>query len=232
MIYSDKQYGVSSAQLAKLQDALAAAKARASDRVWLKQAEIEGLKSQIADVQAELAEYDLLKSGDVSFSKAYALEDLPKVLVQARIASGMSQTDLAKKLDMKPQQVQRYEATSYMGASLGRLIEISKTLGVKASGSFEGPRQAGGSVFAWGDADDIVWGEIPYKEMIKRKWFDLPRGANPIERVKEYFLHAAGPQFAAALHRKKMHSGNAPNEYALLAWQARVLERAHSKIET
>jgi HTH-type transcriptional regulator/antitoxin HigA len=231
MIYSDKQYGVSSAQLAKFQDALVAAKARASEKAWLKQAEIDGLKSQIADIKAELAEYVLLKSGQVSFSKAYALEELPRVLVQARIASGMSQTDLAETLGMKPQQVQRYEATDYMGASLGRLIEISKALGVKASGSFEGPKQADGSVFAWGDADDIVWGQLPYKEMIKRKWFELPRGANPIERVKEYFLHAAGPQFATALHRKKMRSGNVPNEYALLAWQARILERAHGKVE-
>ena len=158
MIYSDKQYGVSSVQLAKLQEALAAAKARASDQAWLKQAEINGLKSQIADIEAELAEYDLLKSGQVSFSKTYALEELPRVLVQARVAAGMSQTGLAEKLGMKPQQVQRYEATDYMGASLGRLIEVSKTLGVKASGSFEGPKQASGSVFAWGDADDIVWG--------------------------------------------------------------------------
>ncbi len=49
--------------------------------------------------------------------------------------------------------------------------------------------------------------------------------------MKEYFLHAAGPQFATAFHRKKMCSGNVPNEYALLAWQARILERARSKIE-
>ena len=231
MIYSDKQYSVSNSQLAKLQEALAGAKARASDQAWLKQAEIDALKSQIADIEAEIAEYDLLKSGQVSFSKSYALEELPRVLVQARIASGMSQTDLAEKLCMKPQQVQRYEATDYMGASLGRLIEISKALGVKASGSFEGSKQASGSVFAWGDADDITWSQLPYKEMIKRKWFDLPRGANPIERGKEYFLQAAGPQFATAFHRKKMHSGNVPNEYALLAWQARILERTRGKIE-
>jgi len=231
MIYSDKQYAVSTAQLAKLQDALAAAKARVSDQAWLKQAEIDALKSQIVEIEAEIAEYDLLKSGQVAFSKSYALEELPRVLVQARIASGMNQTDLAEKLGMKPQQVQRYEATDYMGASLGRLIEISKALDVKASGSFEGPKPAGGSFFAWGDADDIAWGQFPYKEMIKRKWFDLPRGANPIECVREYFLRSAGPQFATALHRKKMRSGNVPNEYALLAWQARILERARERTE-
>lgn len=231
MIYSDKQYGVSSAQLSKLRQALAATKERASDQLWLKQAEIDALKSQIIDIEAELAEYDLLKSGQLSFSKTYALEELPRVLVQARIAAGMSQTDLAEKLGMKPQQVQRYEATDYMGASLSRLIEVSRALGVRASGSFEGPKQASNSIFVWGDADDVVWGQLPYKEMIKRRWFDLPRGANPIEKVKEYFLRVAGPQFATALHRKKMHSGNVPNEYALLAWQARILDRARTKIE-
>ena len=230
MIYSDKQLSVSSTQLSKLQEALVAASERSSDQPWLKQAEIDALKSQIADIEAELTEYAMLKSGQVSFSKTYALEELPRVLVQARIATGMSQTDLAEKLGLKPQQVQRYEATDYMGASLSRLIEVSRALGVKASGSFEGPKQANSSVFAWGDVDDVVWGQLPRKEMLKRKWFDLPRNANPIEKVKEYFLHAAGPQFATALHRKKMHSGNVPNEYALLAWQTRILERANAKI--
>lgn len=230
MIYSDKQLSVSSMQLTKLQEALAVAKGRASDQPWLKQAEIDALKSQIVDVEAEIAEYNLLKSRQISFSKTYALEELPRVLVQARIASGMSQTDLAEKLNMKPQQVQRYEATDYMGASLARLIEVSRALGVKASGTFEGSKQAGGSVFAWGDTNDIVWSQLPYKEMIKRKWFDVPRGGNPVEKVKEYFLHATGPQFATVFHRKKMRSGNVPNEYALLAWQARILERARNKI--
>lgn len=226
MIYSDKQYSVSGAQLVKLKEALAAARSRVSDQPWLKQAEIDALKSQVSDIESEMTEYDLLKSGEISFSKTCALEELPRVLVQARIASGMSQTDLAEKLSMKPQQVQRYEATDYMGASLSRLIEIARALGVKASGTYEGPKQVGGSVFVWGDADDVVWAQLPYKEMRRRKWFDVPRGANPVEMAKNYFLRAAGPQFATVYHRKKMHSGNVPNEYALLAWQARVLEKA------
>ena len=231
MIYSDKQYNVSSAELTKLKQALSAAEGREADQPWLKKAEIDALKSQIADIEAELTEYGLLKSGQVSFSKSYALDVLPRVLVQARIAAGMSQTDLAATLDMKPQQVQRYEATDYMGANLARLIEVSRALGVKASGTFEGTRQADGSVFVWGNADDVVWPQLPYREMIKRKWFDVPRGGNPIEKAREYFLRAAGPQFATVYHRKKMRSSNVPNEYALLAWQARVLERARGLVE-
>ena len=226
MIYSNKQYRVSDTERAKLKTALSVAEGLEADQQWLKDAEINALKSQIAEIEVELSEYKLLKSGQISFSKTYALEELPHVLVQARIAAGMSQTRLAEKLDLKPQQIQRYEATDYMGASLSRLIEVSRALGVKSSGMFEGAEQTGGSVFAWGNADNIVWGQFPYREMIKRRWFDVPRNANPLEKVKEYFLRAAGPQFATAYHRKKMRSGNMPNEYALLAWQARILERA------
>ncbi len=227
MILSDKQYNVSKTELAKLMAALSAAETREAAQNWLKQAEIDALKSQVAEIESELADYDLLKSGQIAFSKT-SLEDLPLMLIQARIAAGMSQTDLAKKLGMNPQQIQRYEASNYMGASLAKLTEVSRALGVKASGTFEGTKQASGSVFVWSDVDDIVWGQFPYKEMIRRRWFDVPRKANPLENLKKYFLSAAGPQFATAYHRKKMHSGNAPSEYALLAWQARVLERARN----
>jgi HTH-type transcriptional regulator/antitoxin HigA len=195
----------------------------------LKKVEVDALKSQIADIEAEIAEYEMLKSGQITFSKSYALEALPGVLVQARIAAGLTQTDLGEKLGLKPQQIQRYEATNYMGASLARLVEVSRVLGVKYSGTFEGGKPAAGSVFIWNDVNDIVWSQLPYREMIKRGWFEVPRGANPLESVKNYFLSAAGPQFATAYHRKKMRSGNVPNEYALIAWQARVLERARKQ---
>jgi HTH-type transcriptional regulator/antitoxin HigA len=69
MIYSDKQYSVSTAELTKLRDALSAAGSRQSDRPWLKQAEIDALKSQIADIESELAEYDLLNQGRYRFQK-------------------------------------------------------------------------------------------------------------------------------------------------------------------
>lgn len=232
MILSDKQYAVSKSQLEKLEAALAATNNREVEQEWVRELELDAIQSQIEDIEAELFEYDSLKSGELTFAKTYALEELPNILVQARIAAGMTQTDLAEKLGMKPQQVQRYEATDYMGASLARIIEIARELGVKASGVFEGATQKKGAVFGWSDTDDIAWSEFPIKEMAARKWFDAPRKQYPVTLVKEYFLRAAGPQFASALHRKKMHSGNAPNEYALLAWQARILELARMSVDS
>ena len=228
MIYSDKQYSIASGELTKLKDALKAARARNFDQVWLKDAEVNALTSQIAEIESELTHYDMLKTKQITFAKTFALNNLPTVLIQARIASGMSQSDLAKMIGLKPQQIQRYEASDYMGASLAKLIEISRFLGVHIEGLFESDYEPRGSLFSWKHVDDVVWRRFPYTDMIRRNWFTVPRGGNPIEKVREYFLSAAGPEFASAFHRKKMHSGTVPNEYALLAWQARVLDRART----
>jgi HTH-type transcriptional regulator/antitoxin HigA len=230
MIYNDRQYQVSRAELSKLQAALAATVAGAKDD--LATIEADALRSQISEIEAEISEYELLKLGQVTFSGTCALSELPRVLVQARIARGLSQTDLAAKLDMKPQQVQRYEATNYMSASLARLIEVASVLDVKISESYEaaGPAPLG-SIFAWNDPNDVSWSRLPYKEMAKRKWFNTAPKENAISAARNFFITMAGPQFATALHRKKVRSGNVPNEFALLAWQARILGLARDFAE-
>jgi HTH-type transcriptional regulator / antitoxin HigA len=234
MIYSDRQYQISRTELNKLQAAIASSLSNEGDeQAWVREIQLNALRSQIADLEAELAEYDLLKLGQVAFSETSSLSELPRVLVQARIAKGLTQTDLAEHLNMKPQQVQRYEATNYMSASLSRLIEVASKLDVKISESFEASNAApSGSIFAWHDPSDVSWSRLPFKEMIKRNWLEILPGQSAVDATRQFFITMAGPQFATALHRKKVRSGNVPNEFALLAWQARVLGLARNLSET
>jgi HTH-type transcriptional regulator/antitoxin HigA len=226
MIFSDRQYAVSKEQAAKLGDALSKVRANTDKHERLRAIETRALESQIADIMRELADYDLLKSGAVEFAESYSLSDLPRILIQARIAQGLSQTDLAERLNMKPQQIQRYEATEYMSASLSRLIELAQVLKVRVSQSFAGAQsQAENALFAWSDAADVDWSRFPLKEMAKRGWL---KGKDLAEAARNYFMLVAGAQFATALHRKKVRSGNAPDEFALLAWQTRVLDIART----
>lgn len=69
MIYSDKQYGISNSELAKLKDALDVTEALSTGEEWIRELEIDGLKSQIAEIEAEIAHYELLKKGEITFSK-------------------------------------------------------------------------------------------------------------------------------------------------------------------
>ena len=231
MIYSEEQYGISTDQLVKFKEALVAATKQETEGDWARSLEIDALKSQIAELEADLTHYDLLKSGEIAVAKSHSLEALPSTLIQARIAHGLSQSDLAEALDIEPQQVQRYEASEYIQASLDRLIKVANILNVHTAGLFETEAAHRGVVISWENADNVCWQEFPAKEMVRRGWFDLPRGADPIEATKAYFLQAAGSHFASALHRKKMRGENPPNEHALLAWQARILERAKRRIE-
>ena len=143
MIFSDRQHAVSKEQIAKLSDALSKVRADTQKHDRLRNIETKALKSQIADIEQEIADYELLKSGSIAFAESYALSDLPRGLIQARIAQGLSQTDLADRLNMKPQQIQRYEATDYMSASLSRLIEVASALNVRVSAVFYQCRCAG-----------------------------------------------------------------------------------------
>jgi HTH-type transcriptional regulator/antitoxin HigA len=224
MIFSDRQLTISKAELKKLKAAMLA---EANEPSWLDDMQRNALKGQIADLEQEIADYELLRSGQVAVAKSCSLAELPNVLIQARIAQGLSQSDLAMKLQMKPQQIQRYEATQYQGANLARLTEIANALDVKVAETFENrSATSSGSIFAWSDSGDVSWSRFPLKEMQKRGWFSLQPKETLIDAARNFFLSNAGPQFASALHRKKVRSGNSPNEYALLAWQARILGNA------
>ena len=82
----------------------------------------------MADLRQELAEYDALKGRQVSTLELHSLSELPDLLIKARIARGYTQADLAKRLQLKAQQIQRYEATRYRSVSFARLLDIARSL--------------------------------------------------------------------------------------------------------
>jgi len=133
MIKNERQYRITKAQAEKFERTIAdvTANPNRSRHQALRKAELDGLKSQFQDLRNELHEYEALRSGKRRVIALDSIEDLPKTLIQARIAAGLSQEDLAAKLGLKPQQVQRYEATNYQSANLERINEIVRVLGVK-----------------------------------------------------------------------------------------------------
>ncbi|RKS78648.1 helix-turn-helix protein [Actinomadura pelletieri DSM 43383] len=102
----------------------------------LQRASIAG---QLADLDSQLMQYQQLQEGQVAATGVSSLEELPDALIRARIAAGMSQRDLAERLGMKEQQIQRYEAERYASASLTRLREITAALGVEFVGDLQLP---------------------------------------------------------------------------------------------
>lgn len=95
---------------------------------------LEAMRSQLETLQSELEAYEALAGGEVESLEMGGLEELPKVLIKARIITGLSQEDLGKRVGLKKQQIQQYEKTLYQSASLNRLLTIAHALGVKVCG--------------------------------------------------------------------------------------------------
>jgi len=92
----------------------------------------QSLTGQLDFIRRELEEYEQLRFGRKMRRILRHLEladELPRRLIQARIAVGLTQKQLAGRLGLKEQQVQHYEATDYASASLSRVIEIARVLG-------------------------------------------------------------------------------------------------------
>lgn len=94
-------------------------------------ATIDSLRVESQRMASSIREYEDLRNGvpqiDIS-----SLAELPTALIKARIARGWSQRDLAERVGLKEQQIQRYELQRYKGASLDRMQEIAARLGIRA----------------------------------------------------------------------------------------------------
>ncbi len=132
MIANEVQRRVTQAAIRTFEDALARLDEDARDRPeWIRAGLRAGMENQLADLHQELADYDALRSGRVRVLELDSLVQLPEALIRARIAAGLSQKELARRLGLKEQQVQRYEAKRYAGASLERIQAVADALGVE-----------------------------------------------------------------------------------------------------
>ena len=132
MITNERQYRITKTEAKKFADAVAHVDERCAhlDPI-LQRAMRESLESELEILREQLAEYEALRSGRIAVLELDSLTALPDALIRARIAGGLTQKELATRLGLKEQQIQRYEATRYAGASLERVQAVAEALGVK-----------------------------------------------------------------------------------------------------
>ena len=90
--------------------------------------QLDALRGTLVDLQSELGEYNALH--DATLIEATGIAQLPVALIRARIASGLTQRELAERVGVHEQAIQRYEASNFAGASFSRLVEIADALDV------------------------------------------------------------------------------------------------------
>ncbi|WP_081862696.1 XRE family transcriptional regulator [Chromobacterium haemolyticum] len=230
MICTDLEYATTLAEYKKLCDALAAL-GEVDSANWISTAQRDALSSQVSDLELQMAEYIKLKEGALHISTCSDLNDLPRILIQARISLGLSQLELANVVSLPLNTIKKYESSYYKGVSLKKIVEIASALKIKFNEDWSGvDDNHRNSIYTWSEEGNIKWELFPIREMIKKGWLKLKNKQSLSDAARDYFSHAAGFGYASVLHRKKFHGNSLPNEYALLAWQARVLEKARTLV--
>ena len=131
MIRNERQYRITKTQTEKFKEALIDARKEKEDlHPKLRLAQEKAIQSQLEELNKQLEEYEELREGRRTILELSSFDDMPLALIQSRIASGLTQKDLAEKLGLKEQQVQRYESTDYASASLTTISNVIKALDI------------------------------------------------------------------------------------------------------
>ena len=101
----------------------------------LPQEVIEGVRRALATERRELSKqlkaYQDAKGGDFALLKEQAGNDPGAFLIAARIVRGLTQKELARKLGLKEQAIQRWETERYRSIALQNYQKVAQALGVR-----------------------------------------------------------------------------------------------------
>lgn len=129
MIKNDLQYRIAKSSLKKFRATLENHDELTSDQEeWVKEAHKATIVGEILQLEESIKDYEQLKNRQVQAPSLELVEQIPEMLIKNRIALGWTHEDLAKRLGVRPQQVQNDEATNYESASLSRLRKTAEVL--------------------------------------------------------------------------------------------------------
>lgn len=96
----------------------------------------------LKEFEAQVQGYDQLKREGPGAFRPQEISEIGAYLIRARVASGMTQAELAKRLDVSQPMVHKHEVAEYQGANLQTLTEVAKTLKVLLDIEVFRPQQA------------------------------------------------------------------------------------------
>ena len=230
-VLNDRDYKTAKARLAQLRAALGR-DAVVDDLTWGLSAEIaparrEALKAEANRLLGEIEKYDQLRTSGHP-STEFGIDDLGMLPIIARIARRLSQRQLADRIGVSEQQIQRYESDRYSSISVSRYRKILEILGVHLRpklvtswGGSDPPEKISTAAL---DVDPAVLSEIR-----KRNWVSLPKGLGREDAgqiLATYIAESTPLSRTGSLYRRYIREGASIDEAALLLWQARVLRQA------
>ncbi len=130
MITNERQYRITKSWIRKFEDAIFELKQlpESKEQPWLHKAQRESAEILVDDLYSQLKDYDALKSGKVKLAPLDMINDVSDLLVKWRIARNWTQKQLAERLGLAEQQIQKYEEKDYSCATLETIKKVATVL--------------------------------------------------------------------------------------------------------
>jgi len=233
LIASDSQAREAALALAELDHALSSEQVLASIVKGLPTEVVTGVRKSLTTERREIQElldaYEQAKGGDFALMRRQAGNDLGAALIVARISRKLSQKELARKLGLREQAVQRYEAEKYRSISLGNYLKFASVLGLDWRTEL-GRAESGG----WALAHEISPGEARkvLKHGREQGWFAHDASdEDGLSQLKRHMAEHAVKYGTPSLLRTGLNVVDHSEDWVLLSWKAQVTRRAEAAAE-
>ena len=130
MIKNEKQYKISKKRLAEIELTIATKQSKTSS-ITKEEGAINSLTRIKNDIKEEIKQYESLKNKGIPLRRKVTVAQLPNILIEHKIAKGLTQKQYSEILGIKEQQLQRYEAENYSSVSFGRLLDYLEKAKIK-----------------------------------------------------------------------------------------------------
>jgi len=144
MIKNEKQYKITRKKLLSLEEEITRLKAGREHLPAKDELLLVSMAMMRDQMEKEVATYDLVKTINAGVLEERSIDDLPTLLIEYKIQSGMTQREFSQKVGMKEQQLQRYEAENFNSISFKNLLKIIHAIGLEVTvrGTMRGKNQS------------------------------------------------------------------------------------------
>jgi HTH-type transcriptional regulator / antitoxin HigA len=234
IIATDRQARELEAEIEQISQALSSEQTLKSIIDGLPELAIEGIRRSLATEKRELSKkldaYRQAQDGNVELLKQQVGDDLGDLLVIARLAQNWKQKDLARKLGLQEQAIQRWESDRYRSINLASYMKVARALSVELSAQFLSPEVA-----KWIPPFDLnpVEAQKILKHAREHGWLDEPDSdENGIKRLIRYVSEHVGRYGTPSLLRTGINVKDHSEDWVLLSWKAQVTRRAERIIDS
>ncbi len=194
---------------------------------------LDGVRRSLMAERQELIDsldaYRAAQGGDISRLKARAGNDLGGLLVAARVAKGWRQKELARRLFLPEQQIQRYEAERYRSISLSGLLRVARALGIRLTAEVDQPLPD-----PWLPSYEMSSIELQkvLRHARENGWLDKADQSdeNGISQLRRTVAEHVGEHGTPSLLRTGLNVHDLSKDWFLLAWKAQVTRQALRQI--